>query len=42
MIRGAPNTMLQLQVVSADAADNAIPRTITIFRDQIKFKPQTQ
>lgn len=42
MIRGAPNTMLQLQVVSADAPQNAIPRTVTIFRDQIRFKPQTQ
>jgi len=42
MIRGAPNTMLQLQVVSADAPQNTVPRTVTIFRDQIKFKTQTQ
>jgi hypothetical protein len=43
LIRGAPNTMLQLQVVSADAPENSVPRMVTIFRDQIKFKsPQTQ
>lgn len=41
-LRGAPNTMLQIQVVSADAPENSIPRTVTIFRDQIKFKTQTQ
>jgi hypothetical protein len=37
-IRGTPNTMLQLKVVSAGAAPNAPPRTVLIMRDQIKFK----
>ena len=38
MIRGAPNTVLQLQVLPADPTGNALPRTITIPRDQLKFK----
>ena len=38
MVRGAPNTMLQLQVLAADAPPNSVPRTISIFRDQLKFK----
>jgi hypothetical protein len=38
MIRGAPGTPLQLQVISADAAPGAAPRTISIVRDQIRFK----
>jgi hypothetical protein len=37
-IRGAPNTMLQLKVVAADAAPNTPPRTVIIVRDQVKFK----
>ena len=37
-IRGAPNTMLQLKVISAGAAPNTPPRTVIIVRDQIKFK----
>ena len=37
-IRGAPNTLVQLQVLSADAAPNSAPRTVSITRDQIKFK----
>ncbi len=38
MIRGAPGTLLQLQVLSADAPPNSLPRTVPIIRDQIKFK----
>ena len=38
MIRGAPGTVLQLQVLSADAPPESPPRTISILRDQIKFK----
>ena len=38
MIRGAPGTALQLQILAADAPPNAPPRTITIYRDQIKFR----
>ncbi len=38
MIRGAPGTTLQLQVLPADATPNSPPRTISIVRDQIKFK----
>jgi len=38
MIRGAPGTVLQLQVLPAGAPPNSAPRTITIVRDQIKFK----
>ena len=37
-IRGAPNTMLQLKVISAGAAPNTPPITVVIVRDQIKFK----
>jgi hypothetical protein len=37
-IRGAPGTLLQLQVLSADAPPDAAPRTVAIFRGQIKFK----
>ena len=38
MIRGNPGTTLQLQVLSADAPADSMPRTISIVRDQIKFK----
>ena len=38
MIRGAPNTVLQLQVIPAGAALDAPPQTIAILRDQIKYK----
>ena len=41
-LRGAPNTMVQIQVVSGDAPITAVPRTVTIFRDQILMKPQRQ
>jgi PDZ domain len=37
-IRGAPGTLLQLQVLPADASPGVSPRTIAIVRDQIKFK----
>jgi hypothetical protein len=40
MVRGAPNTMLQLQVLAPDAPPNSPPRRVTIFRDQIKFGPK--
>jgi len=38
MIRGAPGTLVQLQVLPADAAPDSPPRTVTIWRDQLKFK----
>jgi hypothetical protein len=38
MIRGTPGTPVQLQVVAADAPPNSLPRTVTLYRDQIKFK----
>jgi hypothetical protein len=38
MIRGAPGTMVQLQVLPADAAPDSPPRTVAIWRDQLKFK----
>jgi PDZ domain len=37
-IRGAPGTLLQLQVLPADAPPNSQPTTIPIVRDQIKYK----
>jgi hypothetical protein len=37
-IRGAPGTVLQLQVLPADAPPNSLPRTISLTRDQIKHK----
>jgi hypothetical protein len=37
-IRGAPNTLVQLQILPAGAAPNSTPRTVSIMRDQIKFK----
>jgi hypothetical protein len=38
LVRGAPGTSLQLQVLPADAAPGSIPRTVSIIRDQVKFK----
>ena len=38
MIRGAPNTVLQLQIIPAGASPDAPPQTIAILRDQIKYK----
>jgi len=38
LIRGAPGTTLQLQVLPADAPPGSMPRTIPIVRDQIRFK----
>jgi hypothetical protein len=38
MIRGDPGTTLQLQVLSSDAPAGSIPHTISITRDQVKFK----
>lgn len=37
-VRGAPGTVIQLQVNSADSAPESAPRTVTIVRDQIRFK----
>jgi PDZ domain len=38
MVRGAPGTLLQLQVIPADAPPGSSPQIISILRDQIKFK----
>ena len=38
MIRGAPNTIVQLQVVPANAPANAQPQTVPVVRGQINFK----
>jgi len=38
IIRGAPGTVLQLQVVSADAPQGSQPQIVSIIRDQIKLK----
>jgi hypothetical protein len=38
MVRGAPNTTLQLQLLAADAGPGTPPRTISILRNQLKFK----
>jgi hypothetical protein len=38
MVRGAPNTTLQLQLLGADAGPETPPRTISILRNQLKFK----
>ena len=38
MIRGSPGTLLQLQVLPAEAPPNSQPRTVAIIRDQLKFK----
>lgn len=38
MVRGAPGTFLQLQVLAADAPPNSLPRTVALMRDQVKFK----
>jgi hypothetical protein len=38
MIRGLPGTVLQLQVLSADAPPGSPPQIVSITRDQLKFK----
>ncbi|MFO1512365.1 MAG: PDZ domain-containing protein [Verrucomicrobiota bacterium] len=38
MVRGAPGTLLQLQVLPANAPPNSAPRTVSVIRDQVKFK----
>jgi hypothetical protein len=38
MIRGDPGTVLQLQLLAADAPAGSPPRTVTVVRDQVKFK----
>lgn len=37
-IRGAPGTLLQLQVLPANAPPGSFPRTASVVRGQIKFK----
>jgi hypothetical protein len=39
LIRGAPGSVVQIQVLPPDAGPDTIPRTISIVRGQIKFKP---
>jgi hypothetical protein len=38
MIRGSPGTPVQLAVLSPNAPPNTVPRTVYLYRDQIKFK----
>jgi carboxyl-terminal processing protease len=38
MVRGAPNTTLQLQLLDGDAGPETPPRTVSILRNQLKFK----
>jgi hypothetical protein len=38
MIRGEPGTTLQLQILPGDAPPGSLPQTISITRDQLKFK----
>jgi hypothetical protein len=38
MVRGAPNTTLQLQLLGADAGPDSPPRTVSILRNQLRFK----
>jgi predicted metalloprotease with PDZ domain len=40
LIRGAPGTTLQLQVLSANAPPDSTPHLVTVVRDQIKYKRQ--
>jgi hypothetical protein len=37
-IRGSPGTIVQLQIVPADAPPDSLPRTVAITRDQVKYK----
>lgn len=38
MIRGAPGTPIQLEVLSTNGPPNSLPRIVYLYRDQIKFK----
>jgi carboxyl-terminal processing protease len=38
MIRGTPGSVLQLQVLPADAPAGSAPQIVAITRDQLKFK----
>ena len=38
MIRGAPNTVVQLQVLPANASPNSPPQIVPLVRGQINFK----
>ena len=38
MIRGAPGSLVQLQIVPANAAPGSLPLTVPIIRDQIRHK----
>jgi hypothetical protein len=37
-IRGTPGTIVQLQILPADAPPGTLPRTVAIIRDQVKYK----
>jgi hypothetical protein len=38
MIRGTPGTVVQLQILPANAPPDAVPQTVSIVRGQVKFK----
>ena len=38
LVRGDPGTTVQLQVLASDAPAGSAPRTVTVIRDQVKFK----
>ncbi len=38
MVRGAPNTLLQIQVLPADAQPGTPPTIVALYRNQVKFK----
>ncbi len=38
MVRGAAGSVLQLQIVPANSPPNALPRTVSLVREQVKFK----
>lgn len=38
MVHGQPNTVVELQLLAADAGPDATPRIVSILRDQLKFK----
>jgi carboxyl-terminal processing protease len=38
MVRGVSGSQLQLQVLPADAPPNSLPRTVSLVREQLKFR----
>jgi hypothetical protein len=38
MLRGEPGTAVRIQVMSSEGSADSTPRTVTIIRDQLKFK----